>query len=72
MNNMKMFAGKTTITIPTLKEAPGIGPTIGEKRRELGEFEDYIVSDAWSSDKTPQIAQSLGAEVFYLQRTWKG
>lgn len=66
-----MFAGKITVIIPTLNEAQGIGPTIEEIKAELGNPK-IIVSDACSSDGTPQIAQSLGAKVLTQKERGKG
>lgn len=66
-----MLSNKITVVIPTLNEAQGIGRTIEEIKTELGNPE-IIVSDACSSDGTPQIAQSLGAKVLTQKQRGKG
>jgi len=64
-----MNSGKTTVIIPTLNEAEGIGPTIAEILEELDNPE-IIVIDADSTDETQKIAAQLGAKV--LRQSGKG
>jgi len=66
-----MSDDKITVLIPTLNEAQGIGPTIEEIKAELGN-PMIIVSDACSSDGTPEIAESLGAKVLTSRKRGKG
>ncbi len=66
-----MNLGKTTVIIPTLNEAEGIGPTIKEIMKELAKSE-IIVVDAHSTDRTPQIAARLGTKVLIQSGIGKG
>ena len=66
-----MNLGKTTVIIPTLNEAEGIGPTIREIVKELVNPE-IIVVDAHSTDGTPQIVAGLGAKVLTQSGIGKG
>ena len=59
------------IVIAALNEAPGIGPTIAEMRETLDNI-PVLVVDGKSSDRTVEIAKSLGAEVIYQVYTGKG
>jgi len=61
----------TSIIIPTLNEAQGIGMTIREIIRSLDDPE-IIVIDGNSVDGTSQIAASLGAKVVRQQGLGKG
>lgn len=71
MNNIEMLSNKITVLIPTLNEAESIWQTIEEIKTELGNPK-IIVSDACSSDGTPQIAESLGAKVLTQKEPGKG
>ena len=47
------------VVIAALNEAPGIGLTIAEMKDTLGEI-SVLVVDGRSSDRTVEIAKSLG------------
>ncbi len=66
-----MNRDKTTVIIPTLNEAEGVGPTIEELVKELGD-PVIIVVDGHSVDGTPQIAARLGATVVMQSGRGKG
>lgn len=66
-----MNLGKATVIIPTLNEAEGIGATIEEAVRELGDPE-IIVIDACSTDETQEVATRLGAKVLTQKGRGKG
>jgi len=52
-----------TILIPTLNEEKAIGKVI-EEVREAG-YNNILVVDGYSSDKTVEIARSMGAKIVY-------
>jgi len=60
-----------TIIIPTLNEAPGIEPTIKEYQKVFPNAHILVV-DGGSTDGTPEIARSLGAEVIQQKGKGKG
>jgi len=62
---------KITIVIPTLNEAPGIGPTIKEYQGTFPRAHTLVV-DGRSTDGTQKIAHSLGAEVIQQEGKGKG
>jgi len=62
---------KTTVIIPTLNEAEGIGPTITEVLKEVDDPR-IIVIDANSVDETREIAAELGATVLRQSGSGKG
>jgi len=62
---------ETIVLIPTLNEAPGIGPTIKEIVKEVEDAE-IIVVDSSSKDGTTQIAAELGAKVITQLGRGKG
>jgi dolichol-phosphate hexosyltransferase len=59
------------LIIAALNEAPGIGLTITEMKDTLGEI-PVIVADGKSTDRTVEIAESLGAKVVLQDGTGKG
>ena len=71
LKSVRALACKITVIIPTLNEAQSIELTIEEIKAELGNPK-IIVSDACSSDGTPQIAESLGAKVLMQRERGKG
>mgnify|MGYP001626208162 FL=1 len=52
-----------TILIPTLNEEKAIGKVIEEVRKSG--YEDILIVDGYSTDKTVDIAKSCGAKVIY-------
>ena len=56
-----------SIIIPTLNEAEYIGKLLGSLRAQTVKDLQVIVVDGGSTDGTPNIARSLGAEVFTLK-----
>ncbi|MGC9010609.1 MAG: glycosyltransferase family 2 protein [Candidatus Micrarchaeia archaeon] len=57
-----------SIVIPTLNEEGNIGTVIKEVKKELEDYGykyEIIVVDGHSTDKTAEIAKSLGAKVLY-------
>lgn len=64
-----MFKDKLSIIIPTKNEEANIRDII----LKCGRFsDDIIVIDAHSGDKTQEIAESLGAQVFLDDKSGKG
>ncbi len=59
------------LVIAALNEAPGIGLTISEMKETLDNL-PILVVDGKSSDRTAEIAKSLGAEVVYQDNIGKG
>lgn len=56
-------ADDVTVVLPTLNEEGGIGRIIDEVRAEG--FENILVVDGYSSDRTVEIARSKGVEVVF-------
>jgi dolichol-phosphate hexosyltransferase len=59
------------VVIAALNEAPGIGPTIAEIKDTLGDV-SVLVVDGKSTDRTAEIARSLGAAVLCQDGFGKG
>jgi len=59
------------LVIAALNEEPGIGLTISEMKDTLADLQ-VIVVDGKSSDRTVDIARSLGAEVIFQDGSGKG
>jgi dolichol-phosphate mannosyltransferase len=59
------------ILIPTLNEEPGIGPTINELNKKLGN-QHILIIDGNSLDKTVEVAKQYGAEILYQKGKGKG
>lgn len=66
-----MNFSKTTVIIPTLNEAEGIGPTIQDVQKHLEDVEIMVI-DANSVDETREIATRLGAKVVIQAGKGKG
>jgi len=62
------------VVIPTLNEENGIAPTISSIKEALGARYSYkiVVVDGLSSDKTVEIAKSMGAKVIRQRRRGYG
>jgi glycosyltransferase involved in cell wall biosynthesis len=60
-----------SVVIASLNEEEGIGPTLEELQKNL-KNPQLIVVDGKSVDKTTEIAQSMGAEVFLQEGKGKG
>jgi dolichol-phosphate mannosyltransferase len=61
----------TAVVIATLDEEEGVGPTIEEIKKFLGN--PYIlVVDGWSHDRTVEIAKNMGAEILFQEGRGKG
>ncbi|MEM0160536.1 MAG: glycosyltransferase family 2 protein [Thermoplasmata archaeon] len=60
-----------SIVIPTRNEEKSIGLVISEIHKEMNEEYEIIVVDS-SSDKTPEIANSLGAKIIREERKGYG
>lgn len=61
----------TAVVIATLDEEEGVGPTIEEIKKFLGN--PYIlVVDGWSHDRTVEIAKNMGAEILFQEGIGKG
>ena len=61
----------TQVIITALNEEKGIGLTIRELKEQLG-FENILVVDGNSIDRTVEVARNLGAEVVYQDGRGKG
>lgn len=61
----------TNVLLPTLDEAEGIGPTISELKSHLIK-PNIIVIDGRSQDRTVEIANKMGANVYYQEGIGKG
>ena len=59
------------VIVAALNEEEGIGPTIGELRRYLGN-PWVLVVDGKSCDRTAEIARAMGAEVICQEGKGKG
>jgi glycosyltransferase involved in cell wall biosynthesis len=59
------------VTICTLDEEEGIGPTLAELRDVL-EGPMFLVVDGNSTDRTVEIAKEMGADVLFQEGTGKG
>jgi glycosyltransferase involved in cell wall biosynthesis len=59
------------VTIATLDEEEGIGPTLAELRDVLG-CPMFLVVDGNSTDRTVEIAKEMGADVLFQEGTGKG
>ena len=64
-------APSTQVIIAALNEEEGIGPTIGELRANLASPRVLVV-DGRSTDRTVEIAKSMGAEVVFQDELGKG
>lgn len=67
---------KVTFVIPTLNEEIGIGPTIEDVNqdafRAMGLEVGFLIVDGASTDRTREIAESLGAKVLVEDRKGYG
>lgn len=61
----------TQIILAALNEEEGIGPTISELKAYLGSSH-FLVVDGRSTDRTVEVAKSLGAEIAYQNGKGKG
>src|SRR5208283_1597639 len=59
------------IIIATLNEEEGIGPTIAELKEYVDKAKILVV-DGNSTDKTTEVAKSLGAEILFQDGSGKG
>jgi dolichol-phosphate mannosyltransferase len=59
------------VLMPALNEEEGIGPTIEELRKHVNKGRVLVV-DGYSKDKTAEIANDLGARVFFRENEGKG
>lgn len=66
-----MALHKQIVLVPALNEEEGIGVTIAELRRVLGN-PFFLVVDGGSTDKTVAIAKEFGAEVIFQKSKGKG
>jgi dolichol-phosphate mannosyltransferase len=64
------LSSKVLVLIPTLNEAEGIEPTIKEVNSYLNDHEVLVVDASDKGNKTPEIAEKLGAKV--LKQNGKG
>jgi glycosyltransferase involved in cell wall biosynthesis len=60
---MEQAAPRLAIIIPTLNEARDLPQALSSIARQRFDMRDVVVVDKYSTDGTPQIAQSFGAEV---------
>ena len=61
----------TQVVIAALNEEEGIGPTISELKKTL-KHPRILVVDGKSTDRTVEIAKSMGAEVVFQDGRGKG
>ena len=66
----KISKNDVTIVLPTLNEEKAIGLVIDELRKEG--YNNIIVVDGYSSDKTVEIARSKGVKVIFQDGKGKG
>jgi len=57
------FKDKITVVIPTLNEAEAIGKVIEEVQKN--DYTKILVVDGYSTDKTPELADSSGVKVVF-------
>jgi glycosyltransferase involved in cell wall biosynthesis len=60
-----------TVVIATLNEEEGVGLTIEEIKKFLGNPQILVV-DGWSHDRTVEIAKNMGAEILFQEGIGKG
>ena len=65
----KLFKDKITVVVPVLNEADGVGRVIKEIGAEG--YENILVVDGYSTDRTPHLAHTNGAKVIYQHGSGK-